>query len=1253
MNIKKFLKIILIGILISVWFINFSANYEPVTSGIRKIEYKVKWCNPIFGCKEWYFSSLNAVIWPNYNNWFVVSSNRKVICNWDCGNRNIFKTIFNNLKLKWEWVYTITIHTYDNVKRWKVRDCNWNLVGPYYWNAPGNCSTLKLVYKIDKTHPNVIDPLKSNSSYPEIDETSKYVYIWRSKKQTNIYDFDANDNNWGWNTEKFIKWSVSNILDNPISHAVIRKNLKTIYYSNSNENITIKFDLKNYFPSDEPYWNWNISKLKKIELLNWNHSLLKVWDLNVATSPNWQITDKIKNLFWDVDEKIFYFRIWDEAWNYSEVPVYIVKDTTAPITLNEFLNTFKFVDNWEKIFYTTNTIWPSIDWRFSIPSKFFAADDNLKISFALSDKKEGGDNTHNAWILRFKIMIEKANSCNSFQDYILNPDDLLQQENQTTIQKYWQITHNFSKVDNCLQNSEKTYRYYKVRVISIDDDWNEIWDKICDKVGNCTEIAPLVFRVVANKIDFVNSTISVNTNLTNNRILANWKSSYNFSIVLKDKYNNKVVPVWSDEDDKLVKSVKLTFNFDNGLYLDQINKSGLFGVFKEDIEADDKVTFSNLRLADSFYLMEDEKSSPNGVYKFKIYSLVPTFDYYPWEGNDAKLILKTINFLVKDETSWNITKDNDIWQWNDNKFNSSLQEIKLNKWNLWYIDTVNDYLSVNSNNYWKVVSNPLNSISSINSKNKRIKLWFASPVIVGLYNIKKLTEGVKNIYSYKIWNFDTSSITVNNFEIYEKWFTNSLYDFYHGSWSVEINNSSESVDLIWKDFDSAPNLAIFSSLNWQPKIISKYTKLIIDPTLAGLIDPSKTALAVGTKLFYKINNDLVILPSDWRGVNNSKNKDTGKFDDSTAEYWDSWNLFSADKFTSSNYSDYNTSELSPLVQSIKVVWNIQAKWRVWQRWDIIKDKHVNIWWDIKKWQVKANVKRKVTILMRWRKWCNGNYNATDSFLACKFNYNGEEIIPIRGNLTFNGDYKIEWRKTFVIMDWNVFIKGNLYKKTKSDILTLIVLNEDWFSTNSVDFEFIKSKSVKWFVYISPKVTNIDAFIFAEWSLVSWNPDSDKVFYWWNITDTDKDIYNQLYIRWWIISTNTIWWSRLLNESDIPFNQKCPWFLKESNCNVDVAQAFDLIYLRRYMLVSADIYWWPAGKEVPYLPVSIANNISSYNSNHPYMWWKKYCEISASNVDCSKDADSDLPNIPENAKQYPLYIEFDPIIQSRTSVFFTK
>jgi len=94
-------------------------------------------------------------------------------------------------------------------------------------------------------------------------------------------------------------------------------------------------------------------------------------------------------------------------------------------------------------------------------------------------------------------------------------------------------------------------------------------------------------------------------------MLANGKSSYIFSIVLKDKYVNKVVPVYSDEDNKLVKSVKLTFNFDNGLYLDQINKNGDFGVFKQDLEADDKATFTNLRLENNFYLMEDEKSCPN------------------------------------------------------------------------------------------------------------------------------------------------------------------------------------------------------------------------------------------------------------------------------------------------------------------------------------------------------------------------------------------------------------------------------------------------------------------------------------------------------------------------------------------------------------------------------------------------------------------------------------------------------------------
>jgi len=72
--------------------------------------------------------------------------------------------------------------------------------------------------------------------------------------------------------------------------------------------------------------------------------------------------------------------------------------------------------------------------------------------------------------LKFKIKIENANVCNIFEDYELNPDDNQDQENQTTIEQTWSINHDFSVVDNCWQNSNKTYRYYKVRVVSIDNN---------------------------------------------------------------------------------------------------------------------------------------------------------------------------------------------------------------------------------------------------------------------------------------------------------------------------------------------------------------------------------------------------------------------------------------------------------------------------------------------------------------------------------------------------------------------------------------------------------------------------------------------------------------------------------------------------------------------------------------------------------------------------------------------------------------
>jgi len=92
------------------------------------------------------------------------------------------------------------------------------------------------------------------------------------------------------------------------------------------------------------------------------------------------------------------------------------------------------------------------------------------------------------------------------------------------------------------------------------------------------------------------------------------------------------------------------------------------------------------------------------------------------------------------------------------------------------------------------------------------------------------------------------------------------------------------------------------------------------------------------------------------------------------------------------------------------------------------------------------------------------------------------------------------------------------------------------------------------IIITRDVERIYAFIYAEWSIYSWEkPLGDPITPYiasgaWNIPA------QQLYIRWWLISKNTIWWA--LQTPSI-----CPVVI--ANCTIASAQLYDLNYFRTY------------------------------------------------------------------------------------------
>lgn len=171
--------------------------------------------------------------------------------------------------------------------------------------------------------------------------------------------------------------------------------------------------------------------------------------------------------------------------------------------------------------------------------------------------------------------------------------------------------------------------------------------------------------------------------------------------------------------------------------------------------------------------------------------------------------------------------------------------------------------------------------------------------------------------------------------------------------------------------------------------------------------------------------------------------------------------------------------------------------------------------------------------------------------------------------------------------WDVFIKDNI-RASDDWLLWIVSLMDD-------DYNW-------WSIYIHKDVTHIDAFLYAEKGVSTYKWDWDDPEF--NLTQHERR--HQLYIEGSLWSFNTMWWST----RDEP---ECPYFVQlddTETCDTETSRKYDLEFLRRTYLVSADAYW-----------------ADSYESFIPYYdeneWWPAEliwgieCEVSGDVVECTR------------------------------------
>lgn len=321
--------------------------------------------------------------------------------------------------------------------------------------------------------------------------------------------------------------------------------------------------------------------------------------------------------------------------------------------------------------------------------------------------------------------------------------------------------------------------------------------------------------------------------------------------------------------------------------------------------------------------------------------------------------------------------------------------------------------------------------------------------------------------------------------------------------------------------------------------------------------------------------------------------------------WPSWNIniiYNSNVIWKSNY--FNVSSLlTSHTQWLKVLWKTHST----DQNDLSQNQNLNdihVLWNIEKSSLKQTIVKNVYSLVKNLEilnWTNKvtNIKNLDS-VSNWWNKKSKNILYFWGlnwtNVEINSSDTISWRQTIVAVWWNIYIKQNIIRDSLEPNAILWIIA-------------IKDENWKWWnIYVDPSVKIIEAALYADKSLISYDWANNKEL----DGNTDQAILkHQLYIYWSVFSENTIGWSRVLP------NPICPYYVV-TTCDLSIAQKYDLNYVRRYY-VNVSWTWWVNSWE---------NYFNDYNwTKTNYYWWGyPYYE-------------------------YPIVIKYNPSIQTSPPPFF--
>lgn len=422
-------------------------------------------------------------------------------------------------------------------------------------------------------------------------------------------------------------------------------------------------------------------------------------------------------------------------------------------------------------------------------------------------------------------------------------------------------------------------------------------------------------------------------------------------------------------------------------------------------------------------------------------------------------------------------------------------------------------------------------------------------------------------------------------KLFDEWdknlrFNASIYPRFEGIPPLALEWSLKSFKTIieqpsWSKIDLSNDVKLKVQYSWIDTFLGKAdTFLKEDSSTAERFD---TCIEWYTRKVEWLDR---VLSCDDRGLTNSLIKTTSIQEKFSLKPWKSMSREEQWWFISSHiavkYPDWNVW-----------VWNWEIVWKwnynysprslvldklfrqnaisiIWLKWwsdyskynSITESTDRNMWWTVNKSLMLSDIKKKIALEMRWRNVIN---TVLDS-KSVNFDLNNNTYLSF--NMSWYTVYYFKWWKwSSILISWDkdfdkkiLIITYGVDVYFQSDIQRSSV----WSLWVIAMHNIVAGEYLWWNIYVKNDVTNLEAVIVAAWSMIWYMQDWTEI-----MTQEDipqKDMNRQLYIKWSLITSNTMWASRSATT-------KCPFFVK-GTCTVKLAQRYDLEYIRRFYIFNA-------------------------------------------------------------------------------------